>query len=88
MAKLNVIIIGILFNFTFALVLSDSSRLEASVLNVASDNDVTTVDVTSDDNETVDLNKTSFECKGPSKDELRLYAILSWWMDAVGQVRF
>lgn len=31
-------------------------------------------------------NTTKFECKGATKDELKLYGVLSWWLDAVGQV--
>ena len=93
--KINVItvVVATLYgiNFTFALVSNDSEvRFETSSFNVSNVMSVVNVDVASsadnNNNDTVDLNRTAFECKGPSKDELKLYAILSWWMDAVGQV--
>ena len=51
---------------------SFGSDVAANVVNVVSDNDT--------------ANTTKFECKGATKDELKLYGVLSWWLDAVGQV--
>ena len=31
-------------------------------------------------------NGTAYQCQGPTKDEMKLYEILDWWMDAVCQV--
>ena len=47
-------------------------------------NDDAEADVVDYHNDTT--NVTTFECKGATKDELKLYGVLSWWLDAVGQV--
>lgn len=31
-------------------------------------------------------NGTAYQCQGPTKDEMKLYEILAWWMDAICQV--
>lgn len=58
----------------------------------ADDNDdegVIVTDVTSDvPNDTNVTNVTdTYQCIGPSKDDLDLYGILAWWMDGVVQVK-
>ena len=53
---------------------------------------VTSSEVTADGNETAFSNEsalwneTAYKCAGASKEELKLYSTLSWWMDAVFQV--
>jgi hypothetical protein len=37
-------------------------------------------------NESDYSNETAYECLGASKEELKLYSTLSWWMEAVFQV--
>ncbi len=34
------------------------------------------------------LNETVYECLGPSKEDMKLYGKLAWWMDGVIQVCF
>jgi hypothetical protein len=33
-------------------------------------------------------NETVYECLGPSKEDMKLYGKLAWWMDGVIQVFF
>ena len=53
---------------------------------------VASSEVTADENETAYSNEsalwneTAYKCAGASKEELKLYSTLSWWMDAVFQV--
>jgi hypothetical protein len=39
-------------------------------------------------NETSPTNASAYRCLGASKEEMKLYGILAWWMDAVCLVTF
>jgi hypothetical protein len=38
-------------------------------------------------NESNESNETVYQCIGPSKEAVKIYGILAWWMDGVVQVK-
>jgi len=59
----------------------------AIVLTKAGENDEPAVVNDSDAGKDEPLqNETVYECLGPSKEDMKLYGKLAWWMDGVIQV--
>jgi hypothetical protein len=55
------------------------------------ENDETTFDENSTQkfsNESNESNETVYQCIGPSKEAVKIYGILAWWMDGVVQVKY
>ena len=74
----------LLLSLSTMLVLSTSTI----VAGVASKNDDNLIETLSNATAYSDSssNGTAYQCQGPTKEEMKLYEILAWWMDAICQV--
>ncbi len=68
---------------------------EENVENIGNFENVENVDATFDENSTQkfsnesnESNDTVYQCIGPSKEAVKIYGILAWWMDGVVQVKY